>query len=170
MRKITMTLLLLMPAITWVHGQQKAVFKATVNPDSVLLGNRIEVTFLLENGDGNNFQPPAFEGFDVVEGPSTYSSVSIVNGKVSKSFSYKYTILPGKVGEYYIDPASIEVEDSVLETEPLSIIVLPNPEGVIQTPEDEGNDSDFWDFNEMIPRENLPQEKTKTKKRKIYKL
>ena len=163
-------MLLLLSIIVSVHGQQEIIFKATVNSDSVLLGNRIEVTFLLENGDGDSFQPPAFEDFDVVEGPSTYSSVSIVNGKVSKSFSYKYTILPGKVGEFYIEPAGIVVEGSVLETEPLSIIVLPNPEGVIQTPENEGNDSDFWNFKEMIPHEKIPREKTKTKKRKIYKL
>lgn len=150
---------------------QDAKFTVTVSSDSVLLGNYIQVSFLLENANAQDFAPPTFEGFDVISGPNTSSSMSIINGAVSQSLSYTYYVQPRDIGNYYLTPASITTEEKVLETEPIEIMVLPNPDGIIQQPQEKR--SSRMDFFGTFPpsREEIPTTpKKKKKKRKIYKL
>jgi len=104
--------------------------KVEVSSDSVLVGNYIEVRFTIENG-GGDFEAPQFEGFDVMSGPNTSSSFSMINGsKVSQEASYTYLIRPVKEGQLYIEPAYFISGEMVLETEPLGIMVYPNPAGI----------------------------------------
>lgn len=149
---------------------QDAKFSVTVNSDSVLLGNYLKVSFLLENANGNDFSPPTFENFTVVSGPNTSSSLSIVNGVVSQSVSYTYYIEPSDIGSYYITPASIATDEKVLETQPIEIQVFPNPDGIIQRPREERRQR--MDFFQPFP--STPQSpvapKKKKKKRKVYRL
>ncbi|MFN7115364.1 MAG: BatD family protein [Saprospiraceae bacterium] len=154
-----------------VFGQKAPIFTAKVNTDSVLLGNYVQVQFTLENANGENFQPPVFEGFQVVSGPNFSSSVSIVNGNVSQQVSYTFFLEPNDIGNYYIQPASIQVGQDVLETKPLSVIVVPNPDGIIQkTPSPERFNFD-WQMPKAAPAPKPKQEaKPPVNKRKTYKL
>ena len=158
-------------------GQKEAIFYVSVNTDSLLLGNYVAVTFKLENGKGQSFTAPNLEEFAVVSGPSTSSQYSMINGEVSQSISYTYQIKPAEVGSYYIQPASIEVAGEILETNPIEIIVYPNPDGIIQSPE--MREDDFWD-NSFRKRFSFPDrpsteptplpEKKVKKKRKTVKI
>lgn len=150
---------------------QDATFSVTVSSDSVLLGNYIQVSFLLEHANAQHFDPPTFEGFDVISGPNTSSSMSIVNGVMSQSLSYTYYVQPRDIGNYYVTPASITTEKKVLETAPIEIMVLPNPDGIIQQPQQ--RKSPRMDFFGTFPpsRKEIPATpKKKKKKRKVYKL
>lgn len=158
---------------------QEAKFNVDVSRDSVLLGNYITVTFSVENGKVDDFSAPNFADFNVVGGPSTSSSISIVNGVSSQSMSYTYYIEPKEEGIFYIEPASVEIDGKFLETPPLAIKVAPNPEGIIQSPEQQKSrtfDSIFEDpffhnpfFDRTEPRQ--PKKKAKgKKKRKYYKI
>ena len=171
-KKIIAAATILISLVGLVQAQIKPIFQVEVTMDSVLLGNRIEVTFLLENGEGDDFQPPEFEAFDVISGPSTYSSFSSINGKVTRSTGYKYYIEPREVGSFYIEPASVNVGGKVLETMPVEIMVYPNPEGIIQQPSTENKEDllDFWDFEQKLPSEKTLPQKRHSKRRKIYKL
>lgn len=113
---------------------QEATFTVNVNNDSILLGNRFSVTFSLQNGQGEDFFFPEFAGFVKVGGPNMSSQMNIINGAVSQSVQYTYFLEAHEVGAYYIEPASVKVGDSYLETPPLPISVFPNPEGIIQSP------------------------------------
>lgn len=156
--------------ISLFTSAQEAKFSVTVNSDSVLLGNYLKVSFLLENANGSEFAPPAFENFTVVSGPNTSSSMSIVNGVVSQSISYTYYIEPSDIGSYYITPASIATEEKVLETQPVEIQVLPNPDGIIQRPQTERQPrTGFFQPFPSTPQPPVPPKKKK-KKRKIYRL
>lgn len=151
----------------WTTNAQDAKFSVTVSSDSILLGNYLQVSFLLENANGSDFSPPTFENFAVVSGPNTSSSMSIINGEVSQSISYTYYLEPSDIGSYYITPASISTEEKVLETEPVEIQVLPNPDGVIQRPQaKQRRRMDFF----RPPATPQPPAAPKKKKRKIYKL
>jgi hypothetical protein len=161
---LTITVLLFFAA----HAQQTPKFTATVSSDSILLGNYFEVQFELKDGKGKNFQTPSFTAFDVVGGPNQSSSMRIINGEVTQSMSFTFYLEPKETGNFYIEPASIEVDGKVLETQPLQVIVVPNPDGVIQRPQGQEREGDwmqpFWE-NER-PREPEPPKK----KRKTYRL
>ncbi len=163
-----------------LQAQEGSKFTVTISTDSILLGNYFMVTFTLENAEGTNFQPPVFEGFNVISGPNTSSSFSMINGDVTQSVAYSYYLEPMDVGSYYIAPASIDLEDRVLETLPLEVNVYPNPEGIKQRSggpmqqQFEFKMDDFFSFPEFDsmfqrPRE-MPKKKEKKKKRKTYKI
>lgn len=145
---------------------QSASFKVQLSTDSLLLGNYTEVSFTLENANGRNFQAPSFEGFQIVGGPNQSSSFSMVNGAVSQSLSYTYYIEPLEIGNYYIEPASIETDEGILETQPIEVIVVPNPDGIQQRPERKSRSLDL--FKPLTPVEPTP--KKPRKKRRIYRI
>jgi len=150
--------------ISLVFAQQESNFRIEVSSDSILLGNYFEVKFILENESGSQFEPPAFNGFTVVGGPNQSSNFSMMNGKVSQSMSYSYYLEPLDIGNYYIDPASINVGDKILETLPQEILVVVNPDEIYQPPSINKME-DPRPLNESSPKSTKPK-----KKRKVYKL
>ena len=164
---ITTTLLSLAFAASMVG--QEPVFTAVVSLDSVLLGNRLELTFKLENTQDGEIVLPDLEGFNLLAGPNYSSMMSMVNGAVTQSKSYTYILEPKDIGNYFIPPVSVMVDDKFLETLPIEIVVFPNPDGIIQeTPRKEMN-SWFFDYQPPLFQEKKPQSKPK-RKRKIYKI
>ncbi len=149
---------------------QQPVFTVQVNFDSLLLGNRLEVKFTLENAQDGEMNPPDFGDLRLVAGPNYSSMMSVVNGAVSQSKSFTYILEPKDIGNYFIPPASITVGDQVLETQPLEVIVVPNPDGLIQQPQQDRRSND-WFFNYEPPlwKEQKPSKMPK-RKRKIYKI
>lgn len=166
---ITTTLLSLAFAAS-MFGQEP-VFTAEVSLDSVLLGNRLELTFKLENTQNGEIVPPDFEGFNLLGGPNYSSMMSMVNGTVTQSKSYTYILEPKDIGNYFIPPVSVTVDDKVLETAPIEIIVLPNPDGIIQQPQQREREMNSWffDYEPPIFQERKPKSKPK-RKRKIYRI
>lgn len=174
--------------------QEEPQFSVRVSNSSVLLGNYIEVTFTLKNSSGSKFEAPQFEGFDIVGGPNQSSSFSMMNGVTTQSISYTYYIKPKEIGNLYVEPAFIEADGTTLETQPLEIMVLENPDGIIEKPQRKSqgmemfefpsddffntpNLDDFFNFPKI---EKVPQDKNKDgkkeeqkkpkKKRKVYKI
>lgn len=179
MKKVLSSIFAIALSIGLLSAQKGATFSVEVSSDSILMGNYFKVTFSLESAGGKDFQPPLFEGFDVMSGPNYSSSFRMANGEVTQSVSYTYYLRPRDVGNYYIEPASIAVGEKVLETTPVSVTVVPNPDGVIQEPEDKrelpGFDLDFWDepaFPQPFFQPERPdsQPPAKKKKRKTYKI
>ena len=178
--KISYWLMLLVPLfhLQSIYAQQETAFSMALSTDSLLLGNYLTVTFKLENGQGEDFVPPAFNEFSIVSGPSISSKYSMVNGDAAyQSIAYTYQIKPAEIGAYFIASASILVNGEVLETTPREIMVLPNPEGVIQSPDGfTMEDMDMAPFDNFFPSHppkspspSLKEKKTK-KKRKTVKL
>ena len=100
------------------------VFEASVNKNSVAVGEEFELTFSLD-GEGKNFKGPNFKGFRKLSGPnkSSSSSVQIINGKISssssQSFTYYLTAL--NEGQSTISSASIEIDGKVLKSNPITL-------------------------------------------------
>jgi hypothetical protein len=113
-------------------GQPK--FTVGVSSDTVLLGNYFELKFTIENIASNGFEAPDLHSFDVISGPNSSSSMSIINGQVSQSASYTYYLKPRDIGVYTVRPGYLTTGDVALETPPIDIMVMPNPEGIIQRP------------------------------------
>ena len=87
---LTFTLLL-----TTYYSSIAQRFTATAQGKEIPLNYTFDITYTVENGDLQKFNPPKFDGFDVY-GPSTSQNYSIVNGRTSRSVSYTYTLQPKK--------------------------------------------------------------------------
>ena len=115
--------------LTAVMAVQAASFTVEA-PRQVIEGNKFNVTFVLNNGEGSNFTPPEVSGAKLIYGPSvshSYSS-SWVNGKSSSSSSEEYTMIykATTTGKCHIGAASIVVGGRHLSTKAFSIDVLPS--------------------------------------------
>lgn len=168
-------------AITFllIHNiQSQSSLSVQVSTDSLLFGNPLKVSFVVENASTDGFEAPDFEGFNIVSGPSFSTSVSIINGAMSQSGTVTYWLEPQETGVYYIPPAYLALDSGEsLESQPIEILVVPNPDGIRQMPEDDspdwmgrGFDFDFGEFFRPFQpeRRQSPQEKKK-KDRKVYK-
>jgi hypothetical protein len=99
-------------------------------PRQVVEGNKFNVTFVLNNGEGSNFVPPEVSGAKLIYGPSvshSYSS-SWVNGKSSHSSTEEYTMIykATQTEKCHIGAASVVVDGKRYATKAFSIDVLPS--------------------------------------------
>lgn len=134
-------------------AQTTTKFTVSVSTDSILMGNTFQVTFSLDNAQGTNFQAPDLSlSFDVVSGPNMSSSMQMINGQMSQSVRYTYHLRPRETGLLYIEPASIETPEHYLETTPLEVLVVPNPDGIQQSLQPRGQP--FGNFNFGMPGPN----------------
>ena len=143
---------------------QEPIFRAKVNLDSVLLGNHLEVSFIVENVANARVEAPSFEGFSIVGGPNYASSMSMINGDVTQSVIHTYWLEPKDVGQYYIGSAQVNAGDTVLETSPIEINVYHNPDGVVQKPQKDRAGESFFQWSDPTP---LPKKKPKKRGRFI---
>lgn len=146
---------------------QKGTFSMIVSQDTLLLGNSFEVKYQIENLQGK-FENPDLSAFRIVGGPNSSSNMSFVNGTMSQSQSYSYFLEADDIGVYTIMPAYLHIENDVLATEPIDIIVLPNPKGISQTKIKRQKPA----FEQEIQLEKSTQTEPKTlsKKKKVRKI
>ncbi len=103
-------------------AQAQVTFEAKVSKKKLGLNERLRVDFEM-NQDGDNFNPPDFEGFRVVGGPNQAISNSYINGKRSYSKTYSYFLSPLQKGNASIGQATIEIAGETYKTSPITINV-----------------------------------------------
>lgn len=106
-------------------------FDMTISADSILAGNILHITYKANNVSGQ-FEGPKLEGLQIVSGPNTANLVTMTNGKMIKKSEYSYSVLLKEEGEYVIEPAFLRTASEDYETAAMNIVVLPNPEGIIE--------------------------------------
>ncbi|MCX6258668.1 MAG: BatD family protein [Bacteroidia bacterium] len=125
MKRILLFTLVLVATVNVVMAQ-KVEFTASA-PNVVAVDEQFRLTYSV-NQDGNNFRPPDFRDFNILSGPSTSSnsSISIVNGQVSRQNTYTYTYIlrAPKEGKFNITSASIQVGGKSYNSNSLSIEVV----------------------------------------------
>ncbi len=117
------TVLLL--ALSGAACAQDIDFIAAVNKDKLPINDRLELTLTVV-GSQNVGSPemPVLNGFEILSSGSS-SQFSFVNGVMSASKTFTYLLLPTQEGSLTIDPARIEIDGEVYETQPIIIEVLP---------------------------------------------
>lgn len=104
------------------HSFAQVSFQAKVSKNRMGVNERLRITFEM-NQNGDNFNPPTFDGFTVVGGPNQSVSNSWVNGVKSFSKSYTYFLTPTKKGTLLIGQASIEIDGEIYKTSPVQVEV-----------------------------------------------
>lgn len=100
-----------------VKGQDSdgVTFEMKLSKTKLGLNERLRVDFTM-NKDGDNFEPPNFNGFRVLMGPSQSISSSWINGVRSYSKTYSYTLAPTAKGKFRINQASIVIDGEVYKS------------------------------------------------------
>lgn len=167
------SLIWMMFSVPCLSIAQVASFSVEVSKDSILFGNNLKVTYTLKNADGK-FEPPAFSEFTVISGPNTSTSMYSVNGNTTRTTAYTYFIQPKKEGEFFIEEAYLvhrTDESKNLTADAVKIVVLPNPDGIIEN--DPGTTTQNLFFSWPMETERiLPQEESQAArpKRKIKRI
>lgn len=94
----TAILLLSILFITQNVWSQKFYVKASAK--EVPQNYTFDITYTVENGDVDDFKAPKFDNFDTY-GPSQSQNINVINGRVSKSISFTYTLQPKNKAHLY---------------------------------------------------------------------
>ena len=97
-------------------------FVAKVSKKKLGLNERLRIDFEM-NQDGDNFQPPSFEGFRVLGGPNQSISNSWINGKRTYSKTYSFFLAPQRKGAITIGQAVIDIDGALYKSLPVEVIV-----------------------------------------------
>ncbi|SEK94942.1 Oxygen tolerance [Maribacter orientalis] len=107
--KLTLVLTVFLSSfLMMAQGNDAVTFEMKLSKPKLGLNERLRVDFVM-NRDGDNFNPPDFEGFKVIMGPSQSISSSWINGVRSYSKSYSYTLSPTAKGKFTIKQATIVI-------------------------------------------------------------
>ncbi len=99
---------------------------ASVNSTTIGVQDQLQLTLTVSGREIGDAQPPrnpSFPGFKLASGPNVSTQFQWINGRVSNSKSFTYTLLPEKEGQYTIDPIDVIISGRTYRTEPISIRV-----------------------------------------------
>ena len=117
------TLITLFSLVAWITvNAQAPTIKVEVSADTIAVGEVVEVTYTIENGDGK-FQAPDLSELPVIGGPNTSSSFVYQNGKMSSSQSYAYLFQPMDERKLKIPSASYVDKSQTLKIDSVEVIV-----------------------------------------------
>ena len=112
-------------AVTQAIGYtQKAGFYLRTDRTEIHEGESFVLEAILENIEARNIRLPDLSPFEVLQGPATSSSMSIINGRQSSSYSHKYVLKAVKKGQFEIAPATCLAAGKTLKTNALKVTVL----------------------------------------------
>jgi len=99
------------------------VVKVDVSSDTIELGATVEVTYTIENGEGQ-FEMPDMDKLPVVSGPNSSSSFMYQDGKMRSSQSYSFTLLAVEEGKIIVPAAAYHTGKENLAINPVEITVM----------------------------------------------
>ena len=126
---------------TQTIAQEKSIIIETSN-DTLLFGNYIVLSITLHNTDAT-LDDFTFDDFKIICGPSLTNTYQNINGVESKNKRYTYHLEAKKEGVFKIPAIEIEDNNEPLISNDLSITILPNPDGIITTPQRKERPSSF---------------------------
>ena len=126
MKRLTAALAgLVVSVLAWAQGTIKVEVHDVVGVDE-----RFNVAFVVEGDAPSSFEWAPSDDFQLVWGPQKGSStsVSMINGKVSKSSTttYTYILLPKKTGTFQLPAATAKVKGGEISSRPFRIEVVSN--------------------------------------------
>lgn len=105
---------------------QDLTVTSTVDRNRIALNETVTLTVSVASQEMNlNIQPeiPAIDGLTRTTGSQTSTNISIVNGKITSSRTYTYTLVPNKTGQHTIPPVVIRYKGREYAARPIQIEV-----------------------------------------------
>lgn len=107
---------------------------AYIDQSEAVVGDSVRLSIRVEGDIDETIDLPKVKGLSV-SGSGTSTSVSIVNGKMTRTATYQYYLHPQNVGAYIIPKIKVKVAGKELFTEPLTLVVK-DAESFIQGQDD----------------------------------
>lgn len=127
MRKILFLFILLLIK-GGVYAADEISFTAS-SPEAVVVGQEFRIMYTVTTQKVKDFRTPAFDGFEVLMGPSESHRISNINGNITSSITYTFILLPLKEGTITIPEATIIADGKLKKSNELKIRVLPPDQG-----------------------------------------
>ena len=124
MMKLKFYISIFIALLAFEGAAQNAELNVKVSKNKLGLNQRLRIEFSINKQGADDFSPPKFDDFRVIQGPSQSVSQSWVNGKVSFSKSYTYIIKPKRKGELIIGAAIIKLNGATLNSKMIKVVVL----------------------------------------------
>ena len=125
MRRLVTNLIFLFSSVITLFSQD-VTFSAEA-PRTVVKGSRFQLVYTV-NKEASDLRVPDLPDFQILMGPSTStsSSVSMINGNVSRNVSYSFTYIlrADKTGTFNIPAATVEAGGKKIESNKLTIEVI----------------------------------------------
>jgi hypothetical protein len=99
-----------------------ASFTASLDRDTVTLGESATLSLTFEGGQSKNVPMPDVPGLQIVQN-GTSQSMSIVNGAMSSTLTVTFSVTPRQAGKFTIPSLMTDVSGQPLATTPLTLIV-----------------------------------------------
>ena len=122
-KKIILIAIIICSVSAFIYAN-KIEMASSVNRTTLALNETLQLTVSVKGDSGNlpYFSVPTLQDFNIY-GTSQSKSMSIINGKVSNSVNYIYTLSPKKIGEYVIPSFKIKYDGQEYQTDPITITV-----------------------------------------------
>lgn len=118
-----MNIKLILALFITLNASTQIKFTAKSDKNKIDLNESINVNFEINDLESENFKPPKFIDFKILEGPKMSVSSSFKDGKRISKKLYIYTIQPKRIGELIISYASINIKGEIHKTLPITINV-----------------------------------------------
>lgn len=135
MRRVVLSIFVLLGS-GLLMGQEVS-FEAYCDAKEVFTDSYFDITFTLSNADASRINPPSFNDFEIVSGPSIGQSTTIVNGAMTQERSWSYSLKPKRIGTFTIGSATVSTSSGTLKSKPITIKVrkaAPNAIGANENP------------------------------------
>jgi hypothetical protein len=119
----------LLAALLWLApaALEAATFTATLDRESVTVGESATLTLRFEGGEPKSVPvPPSLPNLQV-SGGARSQNISIVNGQYSASISQTFALTPTQPGEFTIPALQAEVGGQMLTSQPLKLTAVKVP-------------------------------------------
>ena len=116
-------MLLMIGSVAWA---QEVSVTASVDRQKMSVDESLTLTVSVSGANVQGTSKPklpSLDGFDVM-GTSSSSSISWINGRVSMTQEYRYTLMPRSVGTFTIDPVEVRIGGKTWRTEPIRVEVV----------------------------------------------
>ena len=113
-------------SLLWISiaYSQEINLSASVDKNVVSLGDVVTLTVTVSGNVANVPKPvlPPLKNFDIYS-QGTSRNISFINGRVSSSISYTYSLLPKTTGTFTIASCTLKVKGKTFTTQPIEIEV-----------------------------------------------
>lgn len=111
-------------------GQEVSV-TASVDHRKVSLNEQLTLTVAVTGANVSGISEPrlpSLEGFKVL-GSARSTSISWINGQMTATQEYRYTLMPKEIGTFTIDPVEVRVGKQTFRTDKIVVQVVQAPQG-----------------------------------------
>ncbi len=98
-------------------------FTAKVSKTTLGIDERLRIQFSFNDQGLDDFTPPNFQNFKIVQGPSRSTNFYNYNGKKTFKLSYTYILQPKAIGKFVIPSATATYNDKKIVTNTIKITV-----------------------------------------------